>query len=230
MFIRVRPEQKLLRIGPSWRLLTPLAGMCLLGAGCHSVSSYDSSSSVVCEEMPIAAISDGSSAAAHCPRAAHCPGVCDFPHGAIPAPPGTYVRQWEQAHIAGGDQYDFLISRHEWYQGEELLGPEGTRHVRRLVPELQQTSGIVVIESEPIAIKYDESLQDATTRTAQLDEIRRQHVVAMLEQAGVSDASSRVTVEPVARIGVHGAEAPRAYQQLFFGGGRGGGNGGFGGG
>ena len=73
-----------------------------------------------------------------------------------------------------------------------------------------------------------------------MNEHRRQAVIALLVEHGVSDAEERVFVAMLDRVGVHGIEAPRIYNQLLQGGGgqRGGqggsggsgGSGGFGGG
>ena len=133
-----------------------------------------------------------------------------------------------------------MVARHEWFSGEDQLGPEGREHVNALADALPYNEHPVVLESEPVALLGDETYDEALTRTAELNESRRHSVIARLAGQGVSDASERVILSPLDRVGVRGAEAPRIYNQMIsgFGGlgrgrggqfGNGGGGGGFGG-
>ncbi|WP_146509533.1 hypothetical protein [Thalassoglobus neptunius] len=166
----------------------------------------------------------------------------DFGPYAVPAPLGTYVNGWNDALICSARDQQYVISRNEWFAGKEQLGPEGREHVIALATALIGHGKIVVVETEPVILEGDESLDDAYKRTAFLNEQRRMNVVAELQRNGLMDADQRVVLSPVRGVGVHGAEAPRIYNQLIDGtgvggngtqGGQGNGNsglGGFGGG
>jgi len=119
-----------------------------------------------------------------------------------------------------------VVARHEWFSGQDQLGPEGREHVGALAEAVAYNDHPVVLESEPVALLGDETYDEALARTAQLNESRRQSVVAALAASGVPDAPERVILTPVERVGVRGAEAPRIYNQMIngfggFGGGRG---------
>ncbi|QDU39003.1 hypothetical protein Mal4_33360 [Maioricimonas rarisocia] len=152
----------------------------------------------------------------------------DFSCEAIPAPPGTYVTQWNDAMICRARRHQFVISRHEWYSGGPELGPKGRVHLKQLASQLPYLPDPVLIEAEPPQVGYNESLDDALERSHRLDQQRRAAVVEFLVQAGVPDAEQRVTVAPMEHVGVRGIEAPRIYNQYLQGGRSGGG--GFGGG
>ena len=149
----------------------------------------------------------------------------DFDRSAIPAPPGTYVNQWNEAMICSARQYHLIVSRHEWSSGGIELGPEGREHVASLATRLSGNSDNVFIETEPVQPSYEESLEDALNRTAALNDDRRATVIQHLVESGLADAEQRVFLMPVERVGMHGFEAPRVYNRLLSGG-QGGGQGG----
>lgn len=137
---------------------------------------------------------------------------------AVPAPPGTYVNQWNDAMNCSARQQQLLISRHEWFSGGNELGPEGREHVLQL-SELMKSSGyLITIELEPVQLDYDETFEEATARTIQLNEQRREVVVQLMNDSGVADADQRVFLLPSNSVGVRGVEAPRVYNRLLFGG------------
>jgi hypothetical protein len=144
---------------------------------------------------------------------------------AVPASHGTYVNQWNDAMICSARQQQLLISRHEWFSGGNELGPEGREHVLQL-SELMKSSGyLITIELEPVQLDYDETFEEATARTVQLNEQRREVVVQLMNDSGVADADQRVFLLPSNSVGVRGVEAPRIYNGLLFGGQGGGGGG-----
>ncbi|MFO1004032.1 MAG: hypothetical protein U0936_27255 [Planctomycetaceae bacterium] len=156
-------------------------------------------------------------------------GVCKrndtIDRAAVPAPHGTYVSQWNDAMICSARQQQLLISRHEWFSGGNELGPEGREHVLQL-SELMKSSGyLITIELEPVHLDYDETFEEATARTVQLNEQRREFVVQLMNDSGVADADQRVFLLPSNSVGVRGVEAPRVYNRLLFGGQGGGGGG-----
>jgi len=144
---------------------------------------------------------------------------------AVPAPTGTYVNQWNDAMICAARQQLLIVSRHEWFSGGIELGPEGRDHVIQLAERLQYSSEHVVIELEPVQLDYDETLEEATSRTLQMNEQRRELIIELMFQYGVPDADQRVILRPLDPVGVRGLEAPRVYNSLLFGG-QGGGQGG----
>jgi uncharacterized membrane protein YgcG len=127
--------------------------------------------------------------------------------------------------ICSARQQQLLISRHEWFSGGNALGPEGREHVLQL-SELMKSSGyLITIELEPVQLDYDETFEEATARTIQLNEQRREVVVQLMNDSGVADAYQRVVLLPSNAVGVRGVEAPRIYNGLLFGGQGGGGAG-----
>jgi|GEM_PF-1009205 len=144
---------------------------------------------------------------------------------AVPAPTGTYVNQWNDAMICAARQQHLIVSRHEWFSGGIELGPEGRDHVSQLAESLQYSSEQAVIELEPVQPDYDETLEEATSRTLQMNEQRRQAVIELMVESGMPDADQRVILRPLDPVGVRGLEAPRVYNSLLFGG-QGGGQGG----
>lgn len=169
--------------------------------------------------------------------------AADMPCGAIPAPPGSYVRGYQRAMVSEAEQYHWIVERHEWYGGGESLGPAGRRHVGQLAAEISadpECPTSVVIEASQVFVEPEQTIDAAVAAAATQDETRRQAVVAALFEQGVLDADERVVIEPVDRVGLRGLEAPQVYGQAFSGRGRqgrgrqgggfGGGGGGFGGG
>lgn len=156
---------------------------------------------------------------------------CDFCHGDIPVKPGTYLNQIHQAEIAVARRDRFTISEHEWYQGQEQLGPEGRRHLREVAHLMLESDFPLILEADTVAIDYQESLEEALARSDELNARRKDLLVSELIAQGVPDAENRVILEPVDRVGIRGIEAPGVFSRSI-GGGFGGqqGGGGFGGG
>ncbi len=147
-----------------------------------------------------------------------CKRADDFGPDAIPGPPETYVRPWNDAMICSARQQQFLFARHEWYNGGLQPGPEGQRHLNTMAEAMLVAPHQVVVEEEPPLLFQDEAYQDAIARTDALNQQRRAVVVDALLKAGVADAEQRVWLSSIDRVGIHGAEAPRAYNRLIFGG------------
>lgn len=147
-----------------------------------------------------------------------CRRADDFGQAAIPGPPGTYVRPWNDAMICSARKSRFLFARHEWFSGGLQPGPEGRMHLNHMAIAMQQSPHQVVVEEETTLPGYDESYEEALVRTAALNAQRRTVVIQFLESAGVADAEQRVWLSSVERVGVYGAEAPGAYNRLIFGG------------
>ncbi len=163
----------------------------------------------------------------HCHgNADECKRPDDFDRAAIPAPPGTYVNQWNEAMICSARQNHLIVSRHEWFSGGFELGPEGREHVISLAPRMVGTLDNVFIELEPVQLRDQETLEVAMARTLQLNEDRLRAVVLLLTESGLTDSDERVFLVPLEGVGVRGVEAPLIYNRLLFGGQRGGQNGG----
>jgi hypothetical protein len=134
------------------------------------------------------------------------------PPGAIPAPYGSYVRQWEARERARAARDRFVIYGREWYMGGLELGPSGRCHLDQIVKHL---AGV------PFPVVLQPDVNPACT------EARRQLVIQYLAQHGVPDAEERVVVAFPQAEGLYGEEAPRVYYGLLSG--RGGAGGGYGG-
>jgi hypothetical protein len=144
----------------------------------------------------------------------------------MPSPNGTYACQWQTAHAGRAEADDFVIYQNEWAGDTNRLGPYGERHLEQLGSRLVESPMPLVIERSP---------------NAELDESRRQSLVAVLAHWGMVDAEERVTVGRAEAEPLYGIDAPNISRGYVggrggrsggggLGGGLGGGGGGFGGG
>lgn len=122
----------------------------------------------------------------------------DIPHGAIPAPLGTYSCEWQQAQTGLAEQDYFVLYRNEWRYGTAedgtRLGPAGVRRLEEFARRLPH---------EPFNVVIDRS------EDVELDQSRRVAVVGYLSSLGVNDAESRVVVDRGRANDLYGAEAPQ---------------------
>lgn len=122
----------------------------------------------------------------------------DIPHGAIPAPLGTYSCEWQQAQTGLAEQDYFVLYPNEWRHGSTedgtRLGPAGVRRLEEFSQRLP---------NEPFTVVIDKS------EDAELDQSRRVAVVGYLSSMGLGDADSRVVVGRGQAAGLYGAEAPQ---------------------
>jgi hypothetical protein len=140
----------------------------------------------------------------------HIDNAAAFPRGAIPAPTGTYVNQWADAHAAKAEADDLVIYKHEWYMGGLDLGPYGHYHLVQIVKRLPTMPYPVLLQAVP---------------DPAVNETRRNLIVQALAMAGVPDPEHRVIVGFAEAEGLFGDEAERIYGQLIGGRDRTGGNG-----
>ena len=200
-----------------WLNCLASGGLLLVTTGCNSLgeqSGYEAQTTG--EEATVYAYDGEENYAYHKDDLKRYP---DIGKSAIPSPPGTYVNPWYDAQICSARRYDFVVSRHEWFAGGRELGPDGKHHVRKIADTLLSCPERVILEAEPVMFEGTESLDEAEKRNTELNEHRRQAVIALLVEHGVSDAEERVFVAMLDRVGVHGIEAPRIYNQLLQGGG-----------
>lgn len=122
----------------------------------------------------------------------------DIPHGAIPAPLGTYSCEWQHAQTALAEQDYFVLYPNEWRYGQQedgtRLGPSGVRRLEKFARRLPH---------EPFTVVIDRS------EDAELDQARRVAVVGYLSSLGMNDAASRVVVDRGQANGLYGLEAPQ---------------------
>lgn len=113
------------------------------------------------------------------------------------------------------------------------LNPFGQDHVKMIAYELSQGSyPQVVVERSRTSKQWLTRHRYPVHWNAELDEHRRQIVIAALESFGVQDPAKMVVVAPAYPFGLDAEEAAQAYQTTLFnnsgsggGGGRGGGGG-----
>ncbi|MFM8474910.1 MAG: hypothetical protein ACKOEO_03825, partial [Planctomycetaceae bacterium] len=96
-----------------------------------------------------------------------------IPHAAIPAPLGTAVHGWESAMICESQVQQQVLPRHAWYAAGSIPGPEGRRRIERLSEQMRDSTGLLVMEAEPVQPEYDEDLEEAMQRTEELNAQRR---------------------------------------------------------
>jgi len=219
-----------------------VAGACLLSAGILSGCQSADTCCGSCEPASSSSFAAGpggqlvsvhrTAGYAECPPDESCDRGEDIPGRSISAPPGTYVLGWNDAMTATVAKHQFVVERAEWFSGGDQLGSDGQRHLRQLAERLPMTVERVIVEAEPLRFEdREQTYEDAQQTTKELNEQRRNQIVAGLTKLGVTDVESRVFIEPLDRIGVRGIEARRVFLRGI-GGGRGGqgGGGGLGGG
>ncbi len=166
-----------------------------------------------------------------------------------PQPLGSEVDQIMRQQEENAEPAKFIIYSHEFelngtgHDGRERgleLNEFGEDHLRQIATSLKQGVEFpVVVERSQTSSRVGSKYQYPVHFDQELDQRRRQVVVANLEQLGVSVADRLVVVAPSYAEGLSGAEAARAYNRGFcstgggggggIGGGGGGGGGGFGG-
>jgi len=121
----------------------------------------------------------------------------------MPALPGMYNAQWIDLQAQKADADRLVIHLHEWTMNGSTLGPDGKRHMDRLVEIIPQLD-------KPILI--------ADCDDAELNESRRQTIVRELTQRGVTEADALLAIGVPPAEGMYGREAVRAGTQREFGG------------
>ncbi|MGF1582517.1 MAG: hypothetical protein ACFCD0_24600 [Gemmataceae bacterium] len=156
------------------------------------------------------------------PHVDHC---SEIRPGALPAPPGYYMKAHRAAAASEADQDDFVIYTYEWVDESLDLGPFGQRHIAQIARAIKHGATWPVIVAP---------FQECP----KLTEPRRAKVVQLLANMGIPDANTRVRVAYPLAEGLYGDEAEFTYPRMIspqngFGNGLGGfgnGFGGFGGG
>ena len=121
----------------------------------------------------------------------HVDNCATIPLGAQPVPPGTYINRFIQIQDTNAQADDFVIYKHMWFQGGKALGPLGRYQLDLISKRLPTVPFPVVIE---------------TSQNAELDEARRDAILALLVQRGFEDPSRVIVAYPVAE-GLYGDEA-----------------------
>ncbi|GIW98547.1 MAG: hypothetical protein KatS3mg111_1880 [Pirellulaceae bacterium] len=144
-----------------------------------------------------------------------CDHCADIPHGAVPAPPGTYNAQWQQAQATRADEDHLVFYQYEWLGHSNRLSPFGERHLERLLDRFPQNPSPIIVETSG-------------------DDRRDQQRIAALRAYLAEQAPAwedypieigRSQAEPL-----YGVESPRVTNGFIGGRGAGGQVGGFGGG
>lgn len=124
------------------------------------------------------------------------------------------------------DAKKFVYQAPERIRGFRLT-PAGEDHVYQIAESLMlhQESGVqswhpwdVVVERSMSSKLWDTKYRYPVHFNAELDEARRQTVVALLTQLGVANANELVFVAPAFSEGVDAAEAAGAWSSRFMGG------------
>jgi hypothetical protein len=160
-----------------WLYYLPLA---VLAAGCHHCDTCGG---------------DG-----HMKKQPKVDACADIPQGAIPAPLGTYTREWYTRQAEKAESDDFVIYLHEWYMGGLKLGPYGEYHIGQIAKRLAGSPYPVVIQ---LSMKQE------------LDKPRLEHIVQRLVEAGHPDAQTRVVLGFPEAEGLQPDEAERVYEDMI---------------
>ena len=139
----------------------------------------------------------------------------NIPPGALPAPLGLHVRSFQHAQTTKARGDLFVLYEKEWVPGRHdpaefttELGPEGVRHLKRLIDALPTVEGPIVVE--PTA---NRKLSNEERR--ELDERRYEQIVNQLYLEGVEQPESRVVLAYSRAEGLFGDESPRAYARTI---------------
>lgn len=145
-----------------------------------------------------------------------------------PAPLGTEHDQMMEIQEINAEAAKFVVYMHEFElnrideQGVAhgwRLNEDGEDHLKRIAIELQNGVDFpVVVERSRTSVKPGTEYEYPVHLNEDLDEKRRQIVVASLERMGVADAESKVYVAPAFSHGLTAREAARAYNQGTSGG------------
>ncbi|MEX1231279.1 MAG: hypothetical protein WEB58_13620 [Planctomycetaceae bacterium] len=153
-----------------------------------------------------------------------------------PAPLGTLIDPvWEQQE-GNAEASDFVVLEHEFTGNTARLNAAGQDHVKKIAVRVNQTPFPIIVAPSSMTPDSNDPFGFPVHNNPELDLQRRDVIVSLLEEMGVTDAGTRVVVAPELCPGYQSFEAQRAYYSGFSrlgfgrGGGGGGGGGGFGGG
>jgi uncharacterized membrane protein YgcG len=158
-----------------------------------------------------------------------------IPRGAIPPPQNTHLSEIIDGQHMRAEAGKFVIYKHEWWLGGTRPGPDGRKHLTKMLATVSCVPFPIVIEP----VEPEELLEQPPETAAELNETRRRHVVEYLAAQGVTDADRRVIIGYPTPEGLYGDPGEliglrylytQGFSQGGLGGGMGGGYGGFGGG
>ena len=126
----------------------------------------------------------------------HCAQV---PPGALPAQLGSSVRAFHKVQKENADLDKYVVYQNEWYQNGTELGPFGRNHLLLISKRLAAVTVPVIVQASP---------------DAQLNEMRRQHIVDILAKLGVAgNVDARVVVGFPEALDLDGNLAAIIYYQ-----------------
>lgn len=134
----------------------------------------------------------------HGPRRA-----CVYPHGAIPAKPGTYTCRWQATHAARARAEDLVIYEAEWIGESDRLGPAARKRLASLAKTGVDWSCPLIVEEAD---------------DADLNERRKLAVSAYLAQQGAEVPPEAVMVGHSQALGLFGQEADNVSRSMLRGG------------
>jgi len=140
----------------------------------------------------------------------HC---AEIPHGAVPAPVGTYNAQWQHSQESRADEDYLVFYQYEWLGDSDQFSPFGQRHMQRLLQRLPHPYAPIVIE---------------TSGDDRRDHVRTAAMQSRLAQHGPAWADYPVVVGRSQAVPLYGFESPRVTNGFLgpgVSGGQGGGQG-----
>ncbi len=154
-----------------------------------------------------------------------------MPSSPISAPLGSVSDDIWSSQEQLGEAAEYVIPEHEFKANSIRLNTDGEDHVKKLADRLLSGAAMpIVIERSMSGIRADSQHRYPVNPDPELDNLRRDLVVAALQQLGVGNADSIVVVAPAFATPAYGWESEAAFYQGLGGGHSGGGfGGGFGG-
>jgi hypothetical protein len=157
------------------------------------------------------------------------PGYVNGPADAISQ--GIITRDVLHEQERRADAAKFIIPAHEFKLRSTELNVAGQDHVKQIAVAIQHGVEFPVVVERSMDDNSAGKFQYPVQPSPELDNSRRDLIVAALEHLGVDDAENRVVIAPSFAQSATGIEAETAYQRGLLGGrggsGFGGGFGGF---
>ncbi len=119
-----------------------------------------------------------------------------FPPGAVPAPPGTYLRQWQAAHADKAHRDGVVLQEAAWIDHSDRLGPAAIE--RLLSAFVSQSRAVEQITLEPA----EDAALNARRKQVVQDLLAQQNIDFPIQSivCGISDANIMYGQESV-RLG-----------------------------
>ena len=137
------------------------------------------------------------------------------PKGAIPAPPGSHIAQWQRAQVASASADLGVFYQSEFLNKSGELSPSGHEHVAKMIQRSLAGQSPVIVEP---------------SSNPQQDEVRLASLQQAFASGGITLGPDQIFIAKPAAHGLDGFRAQQTVRSSMMGNGGGMGGGGMGGG